>query len=552
MIATQGVDKNFRFMVLEVTKQLENTYKVIQEPSRALIHKILTSDNYIDILKGLIEKKCISFFRHSPTIGKQSADMVSAVSTVTNNLERIADFCVNVAQQIQLLKQEGFLHKFFYKAYFDEILEALTNVDRAVFEQDTTAALRLCHTEVRLNKLYEDDYDRIKTELRAGQNTDDLLAALYICHYLERIGDSLLNIGEAMLFAVTGEKLKIKDYMALDEALGCSQTHLPARDYAIECQWETKSGSRIGKIRERTALAGDVAPTSDREAIFKEGNSDKLRLEKENIERWEAIMPGLPPKVLDFRNGNGEAALLMEFLDGFTFQDLVLGIEPSLMETALTLTEETLMRAWTITRKGQPVNGGYLDQLRKRLDDIFRVHPKFRLASRQVGSLSMQSFDDLLERANAVDAQLQAPFSVLIHGDFNTDNIIYNPQTHRIHFIDLHRSRDMDYVQDVSVFLVSNFRMPVFKHDLRERLNGVIESFFHFADDFATAHGDETFQARLALALARSFITSTRFEIKEDFAKVMHLRAIYLLERVIEHSGRPWKDFKLTLETLMY
>ncbi|MBZ0252956.1 MAG: hypothetical protein K8I02_06400, partial [Candidatus Methylomirabilis sp.] len=130
--------------------------------------------------------------------------------------------------------------------------------------------------------------------------------------------------------------------------------------------------------------------------------------------------------------------------------------------------------------------------------------------------------------------------------------IIFTRKDGRIHFIDLYRSREKDYVQDVSVFLVSNFRMPVFDREVRRRLGMVIDDFRAFASAFAEGAGDGTFAARVALGLARSFATSTRFILDAEFARALFLRARYLLERFVEHEGKDWESFTLPSDVLVY
>jgi hypothetical protein len=109
----------------------------------------------------------------------------------------------------------------------------------------------------------------------------------------------------------------------------------------------------------------------------------------------------------------------------------------------------------------------------------------------------------------------------------------------------------MDYVQDVSVFLVSNFRVPVFRPRRRAPLNRVIELLLAFARDFARAEEDATFEARLALGLVRSFVSSTRFEIRRSFAEEMLRRAVYLLER-LDGTGAELARFRLPRDVLFY
>ena len=156
-----------------------------------------------------------------------------------------------------------------------------------------------------------------------------------------------------------------------------------------------------------------------------------------------------------------------------------------------------------------------------------------------------------MEQAGELCATLEAPFSVFIHGDFNINNIVYNHEEQRINYIDLHRSADSDYIQDVSVFLVSNFRLPLFGQEARERIEHVIADFLKFARAFGARHGDATFEARLGLGLARSLITSTRFELNKRFARDMFQRGTYLLGKILAHAGnRPLTEFSLPARVL--
>ncbi|MBF0551315.1 MAG: hypothetical protein HQK60_12355, partial [Deltaproteobacteria bacterium] len=56
------------------------------------------------------------------------------------------------------------------------------------------------------------------------------------------------------------------------------------------------------------------------------------------------------------------------------------------------------------------------------------------------------------------------------------------------------------------------------------------------------------------LALARSFYTSTRFELNKEFAREMYLRAHFLMEKVAGYgaAGGSWPDFVFPLSVLYY
>ncbi|MCB2225036.1 MAG: phosphotransferase [Desulfarculaceae bacterium] len=538
--------ENFRFMVSAVTSQVEQTLKFLQAPSHRGMDKIASGDDYIDTLKSLIEEKTFTLLMTPQGMSKQQVALLRSMNTITSNLERMADFAVNIPRQMNHLSVASFVGGFGFEEMFQEVLSGLSHIVRAVERHDASLAFRICQCEFNLDNLHQERFARVLSELRDGGEPGDLVTALFISNYLERMGDSLLNIGEAILFSVMGEKMKIHQYRALTDGLGASGEKPPISQVEFESIWGTRSGCRIGVTRKPSEEAA-------RPVLFKHGNLAKLSSEKENTERWDKIIPGLPPKIWEFQpDGEGNASVLMEYLTGCTLQDMVLNAQEEDLGNALFLLEETLGHAWSVTRKPEPVSADFVGQLRRRQDAVFRMHPELDTGQLGIGDLPLHSFGSRLGMLEEATEGLIAPFSVLIHGDLNLNNIIYSGDQERIHFIDLHRSRETDYAQDVSVFLVSNFRLPVFQREMRARVEAAIEAFLRFARKFAQLTGDETFQARLTLGLARSLFSSTRFEMNRRFARDMFLRSVYLMEKLLQHQGQPWAEFRYPEKALIY
>jgi aminoglycoside phosphotransferase (APT) family kinase protein len=267
--------------------------------------------------------------------------------------------------------------------------------------------------------------------------------------------------------------------------------------------------------------------------IVKEGNMDKLSRERDSINRWHQLSPGLAPRVYGYREGARMAALLMEYLQGRTMQAVMMAGPDRLAERAYGRFASTIPRLWRMTKTSVPRPVDYVAQLEARLEDVRRLHPQFFSQEKRVGALSVSSLDQLLRRISLSEETMEAPFSVLIHGDFNANNVIYDDEQDRIHFIDLYRSAEGDYIQDASVFLVSCFRIPVLDDEIRSRLNWVAKAFLELVRDFAAEQGDRTVERRLALGLIRSFLTSTRFIPDEVFAEQLFSRAVYLMEALL-------------------
>ncbi|MBF0529392.1 MAG: phosphotransferase [Deltaproteobacteria bacterium] len=541
------ITDNLRFMVHDVTVQVDQARQFFNSPSHDLAEKVTSRDNYIDTLKGLIQEKVYAHLTSLRPDDKLLIDFLRAVITITGNLERIADFSVNMLRQASHLSDIAFIRGFDYEPFFQEVHSGLEHIRPALDQREIGLAFKICQCEFNLDELYGDNFKRILDGLQNDGPTGNLITTLLILHYLERMGDSLLNIGEAIVFALTGENLKIHQFNALRESLSTSGLEIPLSKVQVDSIWGNRSGCRIGIVNEK-AITPSAQPV-----LFKHGSIKKLRKEKENIEKWDKIRPGLPPRIHGFVEvQNNEGSILLEFLPGYTFEDILLNTETTVIRDALFILEDTLEQVWHANLIAKPVQADFVRQISDRQQSIFTVHPDFLSSPRQIGLLNIPSFEDLLNTVSNLQQELIAPFSVFIHGDFNVNNIIYDANFRRIHFIDLHRSDYADYVQDISVFLVSIYRLPVFEPLIRGTLNHTIVHFFEFAKSFAKTHGDSTFEARLALGLGRSFFTSTRFTLNQKFAKKMYLLSSFLLERLVEHHGRPWEEFAVPFEALIY
>ncbi len=547
LLSVEGLEDNFRFLVMEVSKQLAETERRLAEPSEVSIDAVISRDDFIDNLKATIETKAYASIRDLDNDDQQTINRIRAVNTITSNLERLADFAVNIVSQTEYLRDPAFIRRYDYPAYFRVIGDAVDLIEPALLDLNIAQALKICRTEFRLDNMYKHSFDHILAELRTGRDTENLVTSLFIIRYFERMGDALLNIGEAIISAALGEKLKIDQYEALEESLEAADLGSDMSDMTLDAIWETKSGCRIGRLRDHSGMS-----RTGRGVIFKDGRAAKLRAEKESIDRWNALIPGLTPRVLDFHERGADATILLENLPARTFQEYLLDRDSNLFETAFETLLSTLGSIWNDTRSDEPSAARFVRQLQRRIEDVYKVHPEFQRRESSIGSLESPSFDAMLERAAALDDQLVSPFSVLVHGDFNIDNVMYDAEKQQIYLIDLHRSRQFDYCQDISVFLVSIFRQPIFEPELRRRINGVALRFLEWSREFAVTNKDTSFEARLTVGLVRSMMTSTRFQLHYKFANAMYLRAVFLLEKLIARESRDWATFRLPDDVLIY
>lgn len=515
---------NLRFLIVEVSTQVSNLQDYISGTNGIISAGRLERSGYIHNLKIRIHNDC---YQQMLKAGNNESEIIAfrSIDNIANNLEHIAELCLDCTQHVTALNNKKYIFSEVYEQLLDQVTQGISLIERANQDSDTQQALKIADMQNKLSKNCQQLVDKLNKVLKEKNNTDDLITALFLVKSIKSMGDALLKICDALLSKILGQVITIDRYYSLSRCVDHLQKNGASENLAIDTIAETRSGSAISGISE--------ANNENIIAIFKDGKKHKLKEELQSVEKWHEIYPGIAPKILSYQKKGQSAALLIEHLKGNTFENILLHGSDKLQKKSLKQLMTTLSGIWLQTLQKNTVNAFYIRQLKKRLPDVYAIHPSFQQQHCRIACIDIPSFEKLLKQADKLEQVLVAPFSVYIHGDFNTDNIIYDPKQNQINFIDLHRSQYMDYVQDVSVFMISNYRLKALDQPFRQRVLQINMAMYQFAADFAKQNKDTTFELRLALGLARSLATSTRFTLDKTLAKAMFYRARFLIEQVL-------------------
>lgn len=537
----RSINHNLLFLIAEVGSQISGLQRYISIPVAANAAAVTERSGYAFNLKVRIHNDSHQYIaRHDED--KTDSQVFNAINTVASNLERIAELCRDSIQHAAKLRNKNCLQADEYLLLLDRVAWGISLIDKAILDNDTQLALKISSVEQQLKQSCEKLIEKYSVALKGKKHTEDLISALFVARSVEHMGDALLNIGEALISGHLGQPLNMERYHSLNSFVEELKDD-KQQQMVVETIAETRSGSAISGISKQGDDENIVA-------IFKDGKQHKLNEERDSVASWHKIYPGIAPKILSYNKQGESAALLIEHLEGMTFESILLKQPKKMQQQALKQLCKTLKSVWKATRRKKAIPANYMKQLKRRLPEVYSIHPQFRQGRNTIGGLELDSFERLLKRATRHENHLKVKFSVYIHGDFNSDNIIYDPQEKKINFIDLHRSCYMDYVQDVSVFMVSNYRLQVLDEKLRQRVLELTLDFYQFVAEFAKKTGDESFEQRLALGLARSFATSTRFILDKSLANAMFLRSRYLLEQLLNLNERQRTHYRVPIEEI--
>ena len=539
----QTIRHNLEFLQTEVVSRLESIKPYLDDTTPEAAENIFERGGYIASLKQRIHEACYRYLAESDHPDNPDVLRVRAIDIIATELERIAELGEDFVQQSIYLEDPRKKNFPRLRSQIDLVIEAVLLVHTALFENDTQIAIRIGRTQERLERKFRKLIKKNAAALRDTSDAENLLSTAFTAYSIERMGDSLLTISEAIISGNLGMVMDSARFQAMRDISRISEGAGP-QALKVRSVAETRSGAAISSVQLSDGGSGTYP------AIFKQGYTKKLKRERKGVESWHDVFPGLAPQILYWKKKGKSASLLIEHLSGLTFEQIVLNEPPERLEEALGELNRTLHSVWTETLADKPVAADFMRQLDKRLADVYAVHPEFHEGLQAVCGQEIPSFDSLAATAAEIETGLQAPFSVYIHGDFNVDNILYDPDSGQLRYVDLHRSRYMDYVQDVSVFMVSNYRLQVLDPVIRRRIAGVINRFYRIAAEFAARNDDSTFELRLALGLVRSLATSTRFILDRKLARGMFLRARYLLEQIVRLERGAGHDYRVPVKEI--
>ncbi|MCK5566557.1 MAG: phosphate signaling complex protein PhoU [Actinomycetia bacterium] len=189
---------------------VSNSVTALLKMDTQIAEKIIRDDERIDEYDISIEEKCIVLqAEHQPV----AVDLrfLHSVSILIKHLERIGDLAVNIAKIVKRLSGED------EKSNIDkEIIDLLVEMGNLVKPELSQALESFKNRDAKLaSKLgkSDDDVDEIqelifKKLFSSHKGEEDIKFVTNIAlasRYLERIGDQSVNIGERVMYFLTGD-----------------------------------------------------------------------------------------------------------------------------------------------------------------------------------------------------------------------------------------------------------------------------------------------------------------------------------------------------------
>ena len=180
-----------------VTSVLELDYE--------LAGKVIVSDNEIDTVEVEIEEDCLKILALYQPVAKDLRFIVSVLK-INNDLERIADLSVNIAERTTTLESHPpvELRDIFISMSEKAVLMLKKSID-SLIQRDTDLALSVLVADDEVDSFYKNSFGLVNDLIHINPSqTSQLLHYSSIFRHLERIADQTTNIAEDVIYMLKG------------------------------------------------------------------------------------------------------------------------------------------------------------------------------------------------------------------------------------------------------------------------------------------------------------------------------------------------------------
>jgi len=189
-----------------VEDMVQEACESVTDTNEVLAKRVIKRDNDVDTEEVAVESEVIRLMALYQPVGSDLR-LLCAMLKINNDLERIADCAVNIAERARYMKR-GLLadHLGTISEMGTFVRSMLRNAIQSFTAEDVETAHQAFIEDEHVDTLYEQTIKRIVAEGAASSDgMASQLDVLSVAKNLERIADHATNIAEDVIFLSTGE-----------------------------------------------------------------------------------------------------------------------------------------------------------------------------------------------------------------------------------------------------------------------------------------------------------------------------------------------------------
>ena len=205
-----GINNHLVRMAFLAEEQIRDSIRALEEKNVELAEQVKSQDDIIDDLQRIIEDQSIKLIATQQPVASDLRALFTTIKIVTD-VERMADYAVDIARIAILLKDEDISHSIKeLKKMTDLVCRMLRESIDAYTAKDEEQAYEITKMDDEVDNglmnlvkfLYHEADSAVENHFKVSQLN-------FIGKYLERIGDHATNICEWTIYIVSGEYVEL-------------------------------------------------------------------------------------------------------------------------------------------------------------------------------------------------------------------------------------------------------------------------------------------------------------------------------------------------------
>ncbi|MEG9297282.1 phosphate signaling complex protein PhoU [Mangrovibacillus sp. Mu-81] len=191
---------------------LEKSIKALEEKDVDTALAIIEGDQKADDLEEEINDLAILLIAKQQPVATDLRRVIVAIK-IASDLERIADFAVNVAKSTIRIGKEPLIKPVHHIKEMHSITSDMIALTLESFvEEDVVKAKRIAEMDDKVDDLYGETIMELLTlNKEKPEFTAQITQLSFICRYLERAADHTTNIAEGVFYLVKGRRYDLNE-----------------------------------------------------------------------------------------------------------------------------------------------------------------------------------------------------------------------------------------------------------------------------------------------------------------------------------------------------
>ena len=210
----EQLEKKLLFLAGQIEEAVRRSITALLERRMDLAEKVIDGDREVDKREVELEEECLKALAlHHPVA--TDLRFIAACLKINNDLERIGDLAVNIAERAVSLSARGPLNvPDGFRRMMEDAAGMLRGAIDAFVKGDAAAARRICGEDDEVDNAHRAIIGRLLEAMHQDPNAIDNAVELFsVSKNLERIADHATNIAEDVVYLVEGDIIRHGGYL---------------------------------------------------------------------------------------------------------------------------------------------------------------------------------------------------------------------------------------------------------------------------------------------------------------------------------------------------